>query len=179
MAFYPRKKMVKSYGYKRLRLENNYTKYVICKLLIPKDAITTKYGCKMKTNKAIIESIYDDKEQFIEAYTLNNPSVLFVVGKELTTEFEDPMHNQFIYYYTNELNAQMEKINPYDKNYTGKYKEWYEDGTLKLSCTHINGRRYGMVKEYYPTGYLSKLYWIEDGKINGLCQKWNNERNPL
>ena len=46
----------------------------------------------------------------------------------------------------------------------GEYKEYYEDGHLKIICNFKNGKFEGEYKEYHKNGQLMRIYNYKNGK---------------
>lgn len=52
-------------------------------------------------------------------------------------------------------------------SYAQEYKEYYNNGNLKVSGTKINGLDTGEWKYYFENGKISKVGTYENGKLNG------------
>ena len=64
----------------------------------------------------------------------------------------------------------------FEKNDNGKldgiYREYYENGQLKLECTYKDGQLDGISKEYYKNNQLSCEYNFKNGQLDGLCKEY-------
>jgi antitoxin component YwqK of YwqJK toxin-antitoxin module len=56
-------------------------------------------------------------------------------------------------------------------NYTGLYKEWYDNGQLEIECAYKNGILNGTYQLWYGNGQLEMECTYKDGKKDGLRRK--------
>ena len=59
----------------------------------------------------------------------------------------------------------------------GPYKEFYEDGTLKLECVIKDGKKDGLYKKYYGNGKLELKGTYKNGKEEGAYQLYDYNGN--
>ena len=78
--------------------------------------------------------------------------------------------NEKNYYDDGILKSEFEKND--NGQLDGIYREYYENGQLKLECTYKNGQLEGIAKEYYKNDQLSCEYNFRDGKLDGLCKEY-------
>ena len=78
--------------------------------------------------------------------------------------------NEKNYYDDGILKSEFEKND--NGQLDGIYREYYENGQLKLECTYKNGQLEGIAKEYYKNNQLSCEYNFRDGKLDGLCKEY-------
>ena len=78
--------------------------------------------------------------------------------------------NEKNYYDNGILKSEFEKND--NGQLDGIYREYYENGQLKLECTYKNGQLEGIAKEYYKNNQLSCEYNFRDGKLDGLCKEY-------
>lgn len=74
------------------------------------------------------------------------------------------------YYENGKLKSESEKND--NGKLEGIYREYFENGQLKLECSYKNGELDGISKEYYKNNKLSCEYHFKDGKLDGLCKEY-------
>ena len=78
--------------------------------------------------------------------------------------------NEKNYYDDGILKSEFEKND--NGQLDGIYREYYENGQLKLECTYKNGQLEGIAKEYYKNNQLSCEYNFKNGQLDGLCKEY-------
>lgn len=78
--------------------------------------------------------------------------------------------NEKNYYDDGKLKSEFKKND--NGQLDGIYREYYENGQLKLECTYKNGQLEGTAKEYYKNKQLSCEYNFKNGQLDGLCKEY-------
>jgi len=61
------------------------------------------------------------------------------------------------------------------KPFTGKYKEYYSDGILKLEIEMVNGTKNGKGVLYFKNGNIQDVYSYKQNKMDGLWLTYNEK----
>ena len=91
------------------------------------------------TNNNVINTIKSDNM----TYTVNE-----IIGDQINKS------NKIINYYLSKEVAYYNNLLPYIKNYTGLYKSWYRNGTLRVEMSYVNGIAKGNMNFYSEDGIL-------------------------
>jgi len=61
------------------------------------------------------------------------------------------------------------------KPFTGKYKEYYSDGILRLEIEMVNGTKNGKGVLYFENGNIQEVYSYKENKMDGLWLTYNEK----
>lgn len=109
------------------------------------------YKFKVLHIKDILNEIYSE----IDKYKINNEydeKIIFFLKEELAFNYLFFLKNQY-------------KLFP--NGYSNIYREYYDDGNLRLEFFHINGLINGKYTEYFPNKLIKIECYYVDGIING------------
>ena len=126
---------------------------------------------KMRCSKALVLDIYKfnecEKTRIDKGYGLYDTNFCYEVGKEIeVNDYDDNLTNicsTGIHYFLSEEPAFFWNFN-FD-NYTGEYKEYYENGQLRYQSFYKDGEMDGEYKEYYGNGQLACQGFYKDGVL--------------
>jgi len=57
-------------------------------------------------------------------------------------------------------------------NFEGEYKEWHENGQLRVQTTYKNGKQHGEYKDWYSNGQLWNHQYKDNGSLHGEDKCW-------
>ncbi len=57
--------------------------------------------------------------------------------------------------------------------YTGEYKEYYDNGSLKLELNIKDGKPTGVYVIYYPSGKPQEIRNYKNGNLHDVCRNYN------
>ena len=89
-------------------------------------------------------------------------------------ELEDPQDparkTESIFYRSGQMFSQKISLDYPGKGILKDYKEWHENGQLKLSSFHKNNVKHGKFMTYWKNGNIKREEGYDDGRmINGKC----------
>ena len=98
--------------------------------------------------------------------------------KEIGQMKNDKMNDKWYFYYDNGK-KQYENFYYLGKQSNGEWKEYYENGSLKIKCPTMSGYLYGECKEYDEEGYLIRKCFMRDSKKNGYEVEYNRSGKEI
>lgn len=109
---------------------------------------------KYRANKALVVSIEDvlDENEVKEGYSQYNPTFLYRVGEIVESEFDDNTNkvcSSGIHYFKTKDQAKWYFLKPRDD---GGYKEYYDNGQLKIHAIYFSGKLNGEYIYYDDRG---------------------------
>ena len=98
--------------------------------------------------------------------------------KEIGQMKNGKMDDKWYFYYENGK-KQYENHYYLGKQSNGEWKEYYENGSLKIKCPTMSGYLYGECKEYDEEGYLIRKCFMRDSKKNGYEVEYNKSGKEI
>jgi len=165
-------------GYKKAR--NN----ILVTLQIPYDAkhnidrknISDKQYAKYRCSHAKVIDIIDlDNNTSIDkANSLHDSKFSYTLGQDVICDtFDTNLENvcsEGIHFFLDKDRATFHGINL--DYFQGEYKEWYDNGQLKIHTTYKDGNIDGEYKLWFQNGQLYVHTTYQNGKIYGEYKKW-------
>jgi antitoxin component YwqK of YwqJK toxin-antitoxin module len=140
---------------------------VLITLVIPDDAktnldrkyIAKKETAKYRTNRAMVLKIEDAEGKSYETATTSiyyDKILIYSVGKVVEEPAFDPVLERVctkgIHFFLDKHVAELYNLDPSNNDWTGVWKEWYDNGQIKVKMTIENGLIVSTVTGWYESG---------------------------
>uniref|UniRef100_A0A6C0E999 Uncharacterized protein n=1 Tax=viral metagenome TaxID=1070528 RepID=A0A6C0E999_9ZZZZ len=130
--------------------------------------VIDKNHARFNANQLYIEKIIDVRT-LKELSVLDSPNLSYIVGKDAYVRLGNGGINYYLslepaYY----LNAEI--IN-------GEYKEWWNNGQIKLYCHYVNGKEDGSYAQWYSNGNLKSQANYVNRTLNGKYTSYYENGN--
>ncbi len=108
--------------------------------------------------------------------------IIFVISNIESNNWLNYSLDEDTFFATSNMIANASVIENMKNDYKGKYTcKWYYQETKKINLieTFIGSKQYGDQYEYHPNGRLKTLYYMENGKFEGLYIKCNEDTGSI
>lgn len=152
-----------------------------------RDSIVGPEFASMRCSEAKVLSIYDvhsDNAHEI-AYSLYDPDFEYKVGQVVKADDFEPdinvVHAPGIHYYLSEEPALHYEHECCGETKNGVYKEWHDNGVMKLLCNYIDNKLDGEFKRWHENENLMCNSNYSNGRLNGEFSTWyeNGNKNTI
>ena len=170
-------------GYKKLQNDYIAELEILGKTNENRDDIADPQYAKYRTSKVKVLKIFKNGKRGIKIIKqmngLHDVNFVYTTGEEMhVSNYDEDVNevcSQGIHYFKTPFQAKMWNLSL--DNYTGKYMEWYDNGTTQCEEEYKDGKREGKYIDWYEDGTTRYEGEFKDGKRKGKWTGWYENGN--